>query len=754
MKHAVSLLQRILLFASAVTVAVTPFAVTAEDFEGRVVDADTGIPIEGASVYLLVNRTGGITDSQGRFSLAPPETGADTLRVRRLDYRSADIPVPVPGTVEVRLAPELHVIDAVVIRAVRPQDLPPHERTSSSVGVVTKAEIPDRAATVDEVLDSQAGIDIRSLGGTGASSEISIRGSTTEQVAVYVDGVPLTAGGSGLSGLSFVPMSQVESIEIYRGSSPGMFGNGALGGIVSISTAQTGTGAGVNASMSYGSFNTSHQTVMSRFSAGSSRFVLSAGRNASDNKFRFYDDRGTTIDTSDDGWEIRRNSDFESLNLMGRWDIGIDGNHTLMTKVSASDTERGVSGLGRRPALHARLGTKGTLVQTRHRYLDVIETQAWYMSESKNFYDPKDEAGRRGRQDTDDDIAVAGVLSNFSFVRGQVLTHVNLELKRETYESSDSFDTAVTPPSQRLSAGLGVEPEIMLMESRLWIAPRIHYTRVNDELTDTGILHAHSAVDSTFTVGRTTVTYALGARWKARDTLTLRATAGVYPRIPEFNELFGDTGDIVGNTRLHDERGINADAGFHYAPVDTDFKLDASAFYRFADELIQRRSYGDYLISENIGKAEIAGIECLARYVTPGRRASIGFSSAFQDARNRSDETLFRRQRYKGKLLPYHPRWKWASSLRLRLTSRLSASWKADYESDCFQGPSNLPDEKLKARLIHSAAFHISAPQGFEAVLEAVNLSDKHAPDRWGYPKPGRSIYVTLRYTWERAGDE
>ncbi len=63
-------------------------------------------------------------------------------------------------------------LEAVVIRA--PADIPPHERTASSVNVITKDEIPDRAAAIDEVLEHQVGIDVRSTGGVGASSELTM----------------------------------------------------------------------------------------------------------------------------------------------------------------------------------------------------------------------------------------------------------------------------------------------------------------------------------------------------------------------------------------------------------------------------------------------------------------------------------------------------------------------------------------------------------------------------------------------------
>lgn len=715
---------------------------------GRVLDDRTGQPVPGVSVYLVGNGAGGISGDDGRFLLEASKTGSDTLRCRSLEYEAKKVAVTIPGTVEVRLVPGIRVLETVEVRAVKPDELPPHERTSASVNLITREDIPERAATVDEVLDSEVGIDTRSLGGIGGRTSISVRGSTSDQVTVYMDGVPLTAGGSGFTGFAFVPMSQVDHIEVYRGASPGTFGSGAIGGVVSITSLPAEKGAGVDASASYGSFGTSHQTAMARFGNERSRFLLSAGRNASDNDFRYFDDRGTTIDKTDDGWETRTNSDYESINYLARWDGTVHTGHSLMAKISTVDTDRGVTGLGRRPLQKARVSSKGLLAQSRYQYRDFMDTQLWFMEESLNFYDPLDEAGKIGRQDTDDTIGVRGVSTNLKRVLGPGLFNAHIEYKRETYESRDSYDTSVVLPSDRSSLGIGLDTEIMFMDGALWVCPRIHNSRVRDRIQDTSIFLAHLAADSTTSVDRNSTTLALGLRYRMNPSVILRANGGVYPRLPQFSELFGDTGDVVGNTELVEEKGTNFDAGFHYFPDSGNIEMDTSVFYRSAKNLIQRRNYGDYLISENIGKAEIAGVESWIGAEFLEERVSCRLSVTFQDARNRSDQTVLQKDRYYGKYLPYHPIWKGNTRANLRTFGRISITWKMDWESECYKGPSNLSEEKLPARAIHSLVLRGRVWKQLDAVFEIANITDNHAPDRWGYPKPGRGFYTTV--AWNR----
>ncbi|MCE5252580.1 TonB-dependent receptor, partial [bacterium] len=207
---------------SALTVA--PLWAAGQSLSGRVVDANTKKPLPGVSVYLVKNGVSGMTGDDGKFLLKAANTGPDTLVCRSIDNFVEKIVVSIPGTIEVSLETNVHVLETVEVRAARPDELPLYARTSASVNVIDRENIPERSATVDEVLDSEVGIDTRSLGGIGGRTSVSIRGSTSEQIEVYIDGIPLSAGGSGLTGFAFVPMSQVDRIEIYRGTSPGTFG--------------------------------------------------------------------------------------------------------------------------------------------------------------------------------------------------------------------------------------------------------------------------------------------------------------------------------------------------------------------------------------------------------------------------------------------------------------------------------------------------------------------------------------------------
>jgi outer membrane cobalamin receptor len=722
------------------------------ELRGIIRDAETEEIINGASFFLLNRGAGGYTGSDGRFSVISEKAGPDTLLCSRIGYRDSRVQVMIPDDITVLLVSKPIALEEVVVISRTPAELPAHERSTSSLTVIESGDIPDRSITLDKVLDKQVGVDIRTMGGEGSRSEISIRGSTTEQVSVYLDGVQVTAGGSGLSGLSSIPLGQVKNIEVYRGSSPGSFGAGAMGGIINISTIPPDDKMSASGSLSYGSHNSNHESVSTSIGLGSlNRFSFSFDNRASENDFSFYDDRGTYLDGSDDGWEIRRNSDIRVSTFMGGWDRKIKKNNArFRTSVLYRSTERGVSGLGRRPAYDARFSSDNTFWQGRFDWKHNLTSQAWISSEERRFFDPKDEAGRRGRQNTVSDINIQGFQTQLKHITGMALTHFRAEVRRETFESSDSYQSALTVPSERLHLGTGIETEVMFLGSAMLLQPRLNYTHIADKIQDVGTF-VGSVSDEIRSVGRDTFTAAIGWRYRVSEPYIVRANIGLYTREPDFNEMFGDTGDTVGNTRLDNERSLNIDSGFHMDSSGVTPEIDMTVFFRKADDLIQRRNYGDYLISENIAKAQIRGVECILNRQLDLRNVFYRISFSYQQALNKSDATVFRKNRYYNKILPYHPELQFDTSAKIDITSRLRFGWDMSYESDCFRGPSNLPEEMIDARTIHDVVLDFLITGKLSTQFEISNIAGKRYVDRWGYPRPGRAYYLSLSWKVEKS---
>jgi outer membrane cobalamin receptor len=149
--------------------------------------------------------------------------------------------------------------------------------------VLTKEKLRStHSLSLSDGLKNVSGMDIRSTGGFGQVSTLSLRGSSASQVLVLLDGRPLNYINTGIFNLSDFPTEQVERIEIVRGPLSSLYGANALGGVVNIispipkKTKTTG-------SFSFGTFNT--QVYSLGLSGNYNKFKLSFGaeRKSSDN---------------------------------------------------------------------------------------------------------------------------------------------------------------------------------------------------------------------------------------------------------------------------------------------------------------------------------------------------------------------------------------------------------------------------------------------------------------------------------------
>ena len=92
------------------------------------------------------------------------------------------------------------------------------------------------APTVDEVLREIPSIHVRT--NSRGESEISVRGSESRQVAILVDGVPLTLGWDARTDVSVLPATAPHEITLVRGLSSILHGPNVLGGVVEMSVAR------------------------------------------------------------------------------------------------------------------------------------------------------------------------------------------------------------------------------------------------------------------------------------------------------------------------------------------------------------------------------------------------------------------------------------------------------------------------------------------------------------------------------------
>ncbi|MDT8339973.1 MAG: TonB-dependent receptor [Longimicrobiales bacterium] len=159
-------------------------------------------------------------------------------------------------------------------------------RLSPGAGAVEVLDAPTLAAlpvrTIEEALAWMTGIDLQAR--SPAQADVSIRGSTFEQILVLVDGVRMSDAQTGHFDLNLaIPLDRVERVEILRGPASAVYGADAVGGVINIVTRDgRGAPAGGTLRLQGGTRETWAAALDGTLPAG--RWVLSGGasRDASD----------------------------------------------------------------------------------------------------------------------------------------------------------------------------------------------------------------------------------------------------------------------------------------------------------------------------------------------------------------------------------------------------------------------------------------------------------------------------------------
>ncbi len=137
-------------------------------------------------------------------------------------------------------------------------------RLAADVVVINAATI--RASTADSVADllrREAGVQLSRNGGPGQTTGLLLRGASSAQSVVLVDGVRIGSATLGSAALEALALSQVDRIEVLRGPGSSLYGADAVGGVVQIFTraGRTAMAAQVQGALAVGGYGSREASV-------------------------------------------------------------------------------------------------------------------------------------------------------------------------------------------------------------------------------------------------------------------------------------------------------------------------------------------------------------------------------------------------------------------------------------------------------------------------------------------------------------
>lgn len=628
-----------------------------------------------ATVYLKGTNRGATTDEKGLYHLKAA-AGDYTLVVSAIGYTTVEKKVTLKAgeriRVNVTIAPQVTELNEVVVSTSAVSRV--NKSAFNAVAIDAKG-LHNSTQNLSDALAKVPGLKLREAGGVGSDMILSLDGFSGKHVKLFIDGVPQEGVGSSF-GLNNIPINFADRIEVYRGVVPVGFGTDALGGVINIVTNKNRKNWFLDASYSYGSFNThkSYVNFGQTFKNGLT-YEINAFQNYSDNSYyvdtpveEFYEGGGSAINTDKVEHVKRFHDNYHNEAVVGK--VGLVDKKwadRLMIGLTYSRMYKEIqTGVVQKVVFGEKYRKGNSLMPSleyRKRNLFVRNLDvAFTANYNRNFTNNVDTAtyrfnwlgektslkGRKGEQSyqdmkSDNDNWNATFTANYHIGTAHtfVLNHVLNTFHRENHNSvSVDESNAIAKVTRKNITGFSYR----LMPSEHWNLSVFgkYYNQYN-----AGPVSASTSGTSNYvrlTNNVSSVGYGAAGTYFILSGLQAKLSYEKAYRLPTNEELFGDEDLELGKIGLNPEKSdnlnfnlsYNRQLGKHGLYVETGLIYRNTSDYIYRSiETTSNRSYGSY---SNYGSVETKGYHISARY-NYSCWVSIGGNFTQMDVRDNVEKT-------------------------------------------------------------------------------------------------------------------
>ncbi len=250
---------------------------------GKLLSSD-GEPMDYANVSLKGTPYSSTTNEKGLYHICAP-AGNYTIVFSSVGFEKLELNTTIKENqrtkLNVKLKPTTQLAEVVVVG----NTLSKVRNSAFNATAVNTRELVNTTMTLSDAIAKAPGMKIRESGGVGSDMAVTMDGFSGKHVKIFIDGVPQDGVGSSF-GINNIPVNFADRIEVYRGVVPVGFGADALGGIINIVTPKRQRRWFIDASYSYGSFNT-HKSYMNfgQTLSNGFKYEINTFQNYSDNSY-------------------------------------------------------------------------------------------------------------------------------------------------------------------------------------------------------------------------------------------------------------------------------------------------------------------------------------------------------------------------------------------------------------------------------------------------------------------------------------
>lgn len=207
---------------------------------GTVTEAPA-LPLSGARVTVVGVPRAAITDERGQYRLDGLAAGSYQVTATALGHEPASRTVRVTAAATTNADFALRrgsvLLSQMVVSATRTAR--PASEVAATVNVLSPEQVRSAPArTTDDLLREMPGLELPRTSSTVSGPEeiVSIRGADEGRTLVLLDGVPLNDPWGEWIQWNRAPRFQLDHVEVLEGGGSSLYGNYAMGGVVSITS--------------------------------------------------------------------------------------------------------------------------------------------------------------------------------------------------------------------------------------------------------------------------------------------------------------------------------------------------------------------------------------------------------------------------------------------------------------------------------------------------------------------------------------
>jgi vitamin B12 transporter len=624
---------------------------------------------------------------------------------------------------------------------------------SSNYQVLAREDFINSSQTLSDILQSVNGLQIRQIGGLGNPVSVSIRGSSSQQVQLYIDGQLVNDSQFGGFDLNQIPTEQIQSIEISKNQALGA-GSTPIGGVIRINTYNPSENK-LKLSLAVGSFNHKELNLVYNKAFEANNLSVGGSYLITDNNYDYLVPQ-SFISSNQSSIEPLSNNQFEKKNLYLNNNLSF-GTQQIRLTLQYNEQQKSIPNYQNNTPENTsnlssdtwRLGYRHS-IYTHLKWLDNLEFEAYQEHKTERYLDILADVKRLDAK-YNTSKSHLDLTSSFIFNSqyGDLSVSPFIELNKQDFDS-----LSVNKNGQINCNGIS-SCDVIAQQTQLLIGSRFEWEQQNTPLSAYSLMTqlneknqnipVNQSNAQTFNSNKDHQTQEIGIVYQAQHIKTeLLASNGI--RTPTLFELFGDRGLFKGSEELLSEQAktLNLNVLYKNTLAQMDFSINTSIYYQQSDNAIvaifNSSGVGAY---ENVSDAVLNGLEFETKLAISAV-LSINVQANIIDSQTSATIKAFNNKKLPG---IYHQQY--SLSLNYQFTPKWKIHLRNAVDKDLYFNRANIFESTNghagKPAQRHTTDIQLGYKTGvYRLNLSINNLFDQQYQDLANRPAQGRSIQFKL----------